>query len=781
MTPVPQCIVITCFERLDGAQGARVTTTWADLAAQLEARMTQPHDGAGWSPAAFKGDYRNAENVEILYAIGLDLEPGGDKDAPDPLRLGDPEKAAHVFADCAGIVHTTRSHSEDSPRCRVVLHTDRPMTPAEYEAIWQRLRRRAEAGGLRCDPAARDAGRFWFTGCAPASGAPPFFARLEGAPLAVDSLLEGATKRAVPTLRMARPIKARPARQALSEAAHAEIVALVVRHWPAAGRHEAQLALSGCLCEAGIPQEDAADILASVCEGVGQADRQTEAARGVRDTYSSHAVGRPIATWRALGELLGRDAIVELRSLLGSPEEYEPTDVGNAARLVSTHGGDLLYVAGVGWHVWDGRRFARDEVGRVTELAKQVTRDMRAEAAEIDDPDRAKRPTAWALQSQSAGRIDAMVRLAASDPRVASTVGALDANPWLLNTETGTIDLRTGDLGPHRRADRITKLAAVAYDPAAGAPTWRGFLTRFFAGDTALIAYVQRAIGYALTGKATENALFFCYGSGANGKSTLLETTLALLGDYAQPAPPRVLLAKTHEQHPTEIADFLGARLVSVSEIGQGERFDEERVKHLTGNDTLKARRMRGDFFSFAPTHKIWVAANDKPEVRGTDEGIWRRMHLIPFAVTIPEGEREPGFGERLRATELPGILRWAVEGCLAWQREGLSPPTAVLAASKAYRAESDVVARWIEEACERDPAAEAQASELHASHLRWAREQGVVPVNAKALAGRLAALGFSSRKSSSIRWQGIRVAVPAGPALALVGSAAAVFGRKPA
>lgn len=400
------------------------------------------------------------------------------------------------------------------------------------------------------------------------------------------------------------------------------------------------------------------------------------------------------------------------------------TDVGNARRFFDSEGSDLRYCWPWGkWFVYDGRRWAVDQAGEVHGRAKAVAVDIfqeAADAARAGKADLSEKLAKHAIRTQSATSIENMVKLARPDVPVLPE--RLDRDPWGLNVENGTLDLKTGELREHRREDLITKLAPVAYDPSTEAPVWEATLSRIMP-DPEVRAYFKRLVGYALTGDVSEHVLPVLYGTGANGKSTVLNTLLAALGSYGMQAPPDLLVAK-RDAHPTELADLHGQRFVASIEVEDGRRFAESLVKQLTGGDRIKARRMREDFWEFDPTHKIIMAVNHKPVIQGTDLGIWRRIHLVPFTETIPPEEQDKNLPEKLQA-ELAGVLAWAVEGCLEWQREGLKPPPAVLSATEEYRQEMDTLATFISERCEEGPNLSVQAKPLYEAYVKWCEENG--------------------------------------------------------
>lgn len=470
-----------------------------------------------------------------------------------------------------------------------------------------------------------------------------------------------------------------------------------------------------------------------------------------------------IADWRKAGGTREQlEALVQEATIWRPPaapattfcEGEHLTDLGNAKRLVSQHGKNIRFCHPMGtWFVWDGRRFCRDETAAIYRCAETTVASIYAEAAEATDSEERKQISRHAVRSESRDRLNAMVSLATFQPGVPILVDQIDGNPWLLNAQNGTVDLRTGELLPHRRENLITKLLPTPYDPTASCPTWLCFLDRIMGGDQERVDFLRRAAGYSLTGSTEEQVLFFLYGIGKNGKSTFLDTLLALLGEeYATQASTEILMARNQVGHPTELARLKGARLVAAVEAEEGRRFNEPLLKQLTGGDKIAARFMRQDFFEFRPEFKLWLAANHKPVIRGTDTGIWRRIRLIPFDVTIPESERDRRLPERLRA-ELPGILAWAVQGCLEWQRVGLAEPQAVSEATDGYQSEMDILGAFLEETCCLLSSAQVKFNTLYDHYTAWCDRNREHVVSAKMFSNRLAERGYKTHRKKDGAW----------------------------
>lgn len=378
-----------------------------------------------------------------------------------------------------------------------------------------------------------------------------------------------------------------------------------------------------------------------------------------------------------------------------------------------------------------------------------------------EDLDHRKKLAQWALTSEKRDKIAAMLHLAEAEKDVVILPEDMDADPWLFNVRNGTLDLRTGQLRPHRREDRITKLADVDFDADARCPNWLATLGKFFdrpdpGAKADLIEYFQRLCGYAMTGVVYEQIMPVAYGNGSNGKSTILGALLDVFGsDYAMKCPPDLLMAKKGDSHPTDRTDLFGRRLVVAIESESGRRLNETMVKELTGGDRIRARRMREDFWEFSPTHKLVMATNHKPRITGRDNGIWRRIKLVPFTVTVSGSEANLKMPELLR-TEAPGILAWCVHGCLKWQAGGLTEPAEVSEATASYRQEQDVIGVFLEEKIVRIPGIRVKASQLYTAYQAWCQASGEVTMTQTMFGTTLAECGIERIRSGGIWYSGI-------------------------
>lgn len=436
------------------------------------------------------------------------------------------------------------------------------------------------------------------------------------------------------------------------------------------------------------------------------------------------------------------------------------TDTGNGERFAARNRGCALWCNRLNcWLVFNGVRWIIDEQGQVQQWAKQAVRAIWDEARLVKDSgvQSANKVSEELIRhsnkSEAAARIDAMLKLAKSEPGMSATVDDFDRDPLLFNTETGTLNLQTGELQPHDPADRITKLSPVAYDPAAECPLWLKTLGRIFNADRERVAFVQRAIGYAMTGTISEQVLIVAHGTGANGKSVTFDTISDIAGDYAATVDAGLFTdskSGMNEQR-YELAELRGKRLLIASESEQGRRLKVALIKTLTGDERVKARPIYGKPIEYARTFKPWLVTNHRPTIRDDGEAVWRRVRLLPFEVTIPEHERDPKLRDKLKA-EYPGILRWMLDGCMAWQRDELGDCEAVTRATDDYRADSDPMGDFIRERCKLGLNCRTKAGDLRAAYECHCEEQGERPLRGKLYTEALSKHGVEPDRTKSQR-----------------------------
>jgi P4 family phage/plasmid primase-like protien len=547
----------------------------------------------------------------------------------------------------------------------------------------------------------------------------------------------------------------------LKAVAKVAAAALLGRYWPEGSRHRAALALAGMLLRAGWTEKTTKRFLRAVAAAA--KDEETSSRlQDVVTTASRIRDGENVTGAPTLAELIGDDIVTTIRKWLelgtsdiAADSEAAPhnSDLGNAQRLVAQHGQAIRYCHHLGeWLVWKGGLWTPDKSGEIICRAKQTIRNIYAEAAQLPQENTRTILVKHALHSEAASRIKSMVELAQSEPGIPVAIDQLDADPWLLNCANGTIDLRTGKLLPHDRNNLCTKQVLVNFDPQAECPTWKVFLNRIMDGNKHLIRFLQRAIGHSLTGMTMEQVVFILYGTGANGKSTFIETVRSLLGDYAQQSEFETFLVRKNGGGPrNDIARLKGTRFVSAVEAEQGCRLSETIIKQVTGGDKITARFLYHEFFEFTPQFKLFLVSNHKPRIVGTDEALWRRIRLIPFAVTIPRHERDLQLLDKLRR-ELPGILAWALRGCLNWLEKGLGEPSEVAEATSEYRQEEDFLAAFLADKCIADPKGTASAGLLYKAYESWCADNGEEPAAQKVFGSELGSRGFSPGKKHGKR-----------------------------
>jgi len=404
------------------------------------------------------------------------------------------------------------------------------------------------------------------------------------------------------------------------------------------------------------------------------------------------------------------------------------TDTGNAARFAARYKDRVRFVHGRGWVIWDELRWQQDATSQIMELAKELARNIHKEAAGINDPAISDALRKHAKASLQAPKLKAMLELAESEPDLAAESLQLDSHDMLLGVANGVINLKTGKLRPAKREDMLTLHSAVVFDVKAQCRRFLAFIDQVTGGDKRLANYLQRLVGYALTGLTTEQCLFFLYGKGLNGKSTFLNVLKALVGaELAKQTPSETLMAK-RTSGTNDIARLQNVRVVIANEVEDGSLLAESLVKQMTGGEAMAAKFHYAEYFEYLPKFKLFIAGNHKPTIRGRDDGIWRRIRLVPFVVTITPAQRDPNLQAKLFA-ELPGILNWAIKGCLDWQKNGLNEPKVVTDAVSSYREEMDVIGQWLGERCTVAASLDSKAGDAYQSYKYWAEDNGYRPM----------------------------------------------------
>ncbi len=437
------------------------------------------------------------------------------------------------------------------------------------------------------------------------------------------------------------------------------------------------------------------------------------------------------------------------------------TDVGNGERFLAANRQNVLYALGIGWRVYNGVRWEDDHETLTYQMAARVAEAIRLEALGVEDEELSKAIVKWSNSSQNVSRIDSMLKMAKSAPGVTVDADIFDPDAYQYACLNGVLNLRNGELMPPGREQLITKFADVVYDPSAKCPLWNKFTHEIMGGNEELVQLLKRAIGYSMTGDTSEQVLFLLHGGGSNGKTVFIETLKKIFGTYAMATDSGILLLDGHGDPATgsnSIARLQGARFVVGSEISPGARFNEQRMKELTGQDTISARFLFKEFIDFLPDFKFWLRCNDLPEIRGDDAGVWRRIIRIPFEVKFTAEQKDKNLPEKL-AAELPGILNWALEGCREWQRIGLNPPVVVTDAVSTYKEDMDVLGEWLGSRCAIDEMAMVSSRALYACYTQWCKSNGEIPASHRKIGIALRRRGFVRRNYPDGRYyKGIKI-----------------------
>ena len=690
--------------------------TALDLVGGKHEVREQKKGTAAWSAVTYReGAERGKRGVESATALVLDFDHTR-RDVSEEIRLAIRER------DWAFVAASSYSHLAEGPDdwCfRLLLFVSRLVLAAELDALW--LQVDAALGG-HADRKARDISRIWYVASCPAARVEHAWIRhSDGFPLDVDAMLANTTPAS--RVRRARALPAVETDDGVASISEGR-------------RHAHLLSLAGAMRRRGADRDAIFDAMLA-----------TNAARCVPNLEPADVerIAEAVSRYDPTSPLLAANQ----------------TDVGNAERFEAFAGPRFRYVhPWATWLAYDGRRWSRDADGAVVRMARDTLRAIAAQAAAMPDGEPRAQLEKHAMASERASRVAAMLTLAQSLLPVA--IDDLDRSLDRLNCLNGTLDLHTGKLEPHAASDLLTRIVPVAYDPTATCPGWEAFLSRVLDRNVALVEFIQRAVGYSLTGHTTEQVLFLLHGTGANGKSTFIETVRALLGDYATIADFSTFLRRDSDGARNDLARLVGARFVPAVEADAGAFLAESLVKQVTGGDTITARFLFKEFFDYRPQFKIWLAANHRPHIAGGDHAIWRRIRLVPFTVTIPEGERDPKLPARL-LDELPGILAWAVRGCIAWRARGLGLPDAVRAATDSYREEMDAFGPFLDACCVHDAAARVTAKDLYIAYQGWCAANGEKERSQRALGLGLQERGLTKVKGTGgVRcWDGVRLRRP--------------------
>lgn len=438
--------------------------------------------------------------------------------------------------------------------------------------------------------------------------------------------------------------------------------------------------------------------------------------------------------------------------------EYPLTDLGNSERFIDRYQNVVRFCKEQKvWYIWNGSKWNIDKKNEIQELVKDMVIKMQKEAYELSDPEIRNALLQHAKKSQSNASIKNIINLSESNRSINVTGEDLDSNNWLFNVANGTLDLKTGMLLPHNSINLITKISNVKYDETARCPKFMAFLDYILAGNNDLIEYMQKLVGYCLTGSIDQQILPILYGTGSNGKTTFMKVLEGLLGEYCIYSDISSFVASQNSTTRNDLARMKGSRLVLTTEFEHNQNISEALIKKVTGGEKITCRFLYGEYFDYTPTFKIMMATNYKPHIKGTDEGIWRRIHLIPFTVRITEENRKENYAQEL-LEELSGILNWALEGCLKWQKDKLKKPAAVEEATSDYRIEMDELADFLDACCEAASNSKTRSSELFDAYIRWCYENGIKDqLTQKAFSKELEERGYRKKRNNmGTYWENI-------------------------
>jgi len=731
----PECCQISLEKLLDGLSKFKTRTD---------------KDGRLWSPTRYKknSDRRSNDAVEALTCFVLDMDGGFD-----------PHDFLDAWKEWTYVVHSTFQSTKECPKWRAVFPLAAAVPAAEWEKVYAKLSCTLSANLV--DPACKDLARMYYTpSCPPEREGERFVYKNMGRlldPAEIPDLPEPDHERIPESRSYSGKIlpgvdySEKTRWEDILEPAGWQIFRENYRGqtlWVRPGKKKSQ----GCSAktgpgpngdrfyawssEAGVPHGKALDKFALYAFLYHNGDFPAAADKLRSNGYGGQQTEPP-------------SVVSEIRE--GELRRFNLTDLGNAERFVAIHGSNLRYCHLWGrWLFWDGRRWEIDETGgtRVYELAYLMVRQMQKEAADSTDEDLRKSLGPWAHKCETRSRIENIVAMARTFPRLNVTPAQLDRHPDWLNLANGTYDTKTGELRPHSKDDLLTRLIDIPYSDSADCPKFRAFLKQVLSDDLPLVQYVVKALGYSITGCTQEQCFFFLHGTqGNNGKSTFVETILRIVGDYGCQTPTETLMARKDPGISNDIARLKEARFVAAPETEQGSRLNEGLVKRLTGGDTITARYMHQEFFEFKPQFKIWMSGNHRPNIRGTDDAIWRRVVPIPFQVVIPPEERNPELQEEFWA-EREGILGLLIDGCKVWRRDRLARPESITKEAGEYREEMDVLGSFLDECTIVDVGAVVKSSELYERYVNWTKRNGEFQLSQKNFGQAMQGRGEGSRRT---------------------------------
>jgi P4 family phage/plasmid primase-like protien len=703
-------------------------------------------DGRLWSPTLYKdGTTRANENVEAISCLVLDMDGGFD-----------PQDFLESWREWTYVVHSSYSSTPEHPKWRAVFPLSRLVPAEQWEEVWARLVQALSYG--IADPARKDAAGMYFTPSHPPGGkANCFVYTNRGRLLDPNETAAAPTPEEMQVESYSTGIRPGDDYEAKSEWSEILEPHGWTKHrdnyrgqtlWTRPGKDRRQ----GCSAKTGPGPRGDRFYCWSSNAGVPERKALTKFALFA---HLNHGGDFAAAADQLRSNGYGADVVPSVVSQIreGEHSRFNLTDLGNAERFIALHGQTVRYCHPWGRFLfWDGRRWEVDETGgtKAYELAYLMIRGMQKEAAASDDEDVRKSLGPWAHKCETRSRIENIVAMAKTFPSINVVPSQLDGHPDLLNLANGTFDLKEGALCLHRREDLITRLIDVPYSDATDCPAWGAFLHRVLGDDKGLLRFVYKALGYSLTGFSHEQVFFFLHGSqGNNGKSTFIETVLRIMGDYGRQTPTDTLMARKENGINNDIARLKEARFVAAPETEEGHRLNEGLVKRLTGGDTITARYLHQEFFEFKPQFKIWMSGNHKPNIRGVDDAIWRRVVPIPFQVVIPPEERNPELLEILWS-ERTGILGWMIEGCECWKKERLGRPETIKEAISTYREEMDVLGAFLEECTVTDVGGVIKASALYEQYAAWTKRTGEWTMPQKKFGQAMQARGERSRRAKT-------------------------------